>query len=180
MSEEEMIKGCVKEDKTCQYALYEAYAGKMLAVCRRYGRTDHEAEDMLQEGFIKVFDNISRFKGEGSFEGWIRRIMVNTALKAYSKNSFRKEVIGLDHVYDKGENTMVIEKISSVELMKLINAMPEGYKLVFNLYALEGFSHAEIASSLGCEPVTSRTQLSKARRWLQQKIAEIKIAEYER
>lgn len=180
MTEEQLINGCIREDKAAQYALYKAYAGKMLAVCKRYARTDLEAEDILQEGFIKVFDNVSRFRGNGSFEGWIRRIMVNTALKLYRKSSFKNEVIGIEDDYDQAEEATVIDKISSAELMKLVGGLPEGYKVVFNLFAIEGFSHAEIAETLGVNEGTSRSQLAKARRWLQKKIQESQEVVYER
>ncbi len=180
MSEEEIINGCIREDKACQYALYKAFAGKMLAVCKRYGRTDLEAEDILQEGFIKVYDNISKFRGNGSFEGWVRRIMVNTALKMYRKNSFKNEVIGIAEDYDEPTDAHVLEKMSSAEMMKMVDGLPDGYKVVFNLYAIEGFSHAEIADTLGVNEGTSRSQLAKARKWLQKKIQESQVEVYER
>lgn len=180
MSEEELINGCVREDRASQYALYKTYAGKMLAVCRRYARTDLEAEDILQEGFIKVFDNVSKFRHNGSFEGWIRRIMVNTALKLYRKNSFKNEVIGIDDNYDMPQDATVLEKMSQAELMKMVQGLPEGYGIVFNLYAIEGFSHAEIADTLGVNEGTSRSQLAKARKWLQKKVIDSQKIEYER
>ncbi|MDX5470032.1 MAG: RNA polymerase sigma factor [Bacteroidota bacterium] len=152
----------------------------MLAVCRRYARTDLEAEDILQEGFIKVFDNVSKFRGNGSFEGWIRRIMVNTALKLYRKNSFKNEVIGIDEGYDMPQDATILEKLSQGELMKMVQGLPEGYQVVFNLYAIEGFSHAEIADTLGVNEGTSRSQLAKARKWLQKKVIESQNIEYER
>lgn len=180
MSEEELINGCIREDRASQYALYKTYAGKMLAVCRRYARTDLEAEDILQEGFIKVFDNISKFRGNGSFEGWIRRIMVNTALKLYRKSSFKNEVIGIADDYDQPEEASVLEKISQNEMMKMVGGLPEGYRIVFNLYAIEGFSHSEIADTLGVNEGTSRSQLAKARKWLQKKIHDSQTVVYER
>lgn len=180
MSEEELINGCIREDKASQYALYQQYAGKMLAVCKRYARTDLEAEDILQEGLIKVFDNISKFRGNGSFEGWIRRIMVNTALKMYRKNSFKNEVIGIAEDYDQVSDSTVMAKMSRDELLKMVQGLPEGYRVVFNLYAIEGFSHAEIAETLGVNEGTSRSQLAKARKWLQKKIQESQEIIYER
>ncbi len=180
MSEEELINGCIQEDRASQYALYKTYAGKMLAVCHRYARTDLEAEDILQEGFIKVFDNISKFRGNGSFEGWIRRIMVNTALKMYRKSSFKNETIGIAEDYDMPEDATVLEKISQGELMKMVQGLPEGYRIVFNLYAIEGFSHAEIAETLGVNEGTSRSQLAKARKWLQKKVNDSQTIAYER
>lgn len=180
MSEAELIDGCISEDRACQYALYKAYAGKMLSVCRRYARSDSEAEDILQEGFIKIFDNIARFRGSGSFEGWIRRIMVNTALKLYRTASFKNEVIGIEEGYESGFDAGIIDRISQNDLIKMIRGLPEGYGIVFNLYAIEGYSHTEIAESLKINEGTSRSQLAKARKWLQKKVLESQNVEYER
>lgn len=155
------------------------YAGKMLAVCKRYARHSAEAEDIFQEGFIKVFTKLESFNGEGSFEGWIRRIMVNTALKSVSKKSFQNESIGIEDFqqYDSGAAPEIIAKLSADDLLKLVDDLPEGYKIVFNLYAIEGFSHKEIADTLNIQVSTSRSQLVKARRMLQQKIEDLqKIA----
>ena len=180
MTEEELIHGCIKEDKASQYALYKQYAGKMLAVCMRYSRSRMEAEDILQEGFVKVFDNISRFRGNGSFEGWIRRIMVNTALKLYRKNCFKNEQVGIDDGYDKPEDAMVVDRMSEKELLRMVETLPDGYKIVFNLYAIEGFSHAEIAETLHVNEGTSRSQLAKARKWLQKQVTVSQQVAYER
>lgn len=173
MSDEELIKGCIREDRSCQYQLYKKFAGKMMAVCSRYARTQLEAEDFLQEGFIRVFDNLEKFKFNGSFEGWVRRIMVNTALKNYRKLSFQNEQIGIDDSYDAMDyDATVYDKMEEKELMNIIEQMPEGYKVVFNLFAIEGYSHKEIADSLGVNEGTSRSQLNKARKWLQKKMAD--------
>lgn len=180
MTDEELIKRCLAQDKEAQRALYKQYAGKMLAVCKRYARNDLEAEDMLQEGFIRVYGKLDGFKGNGSFEGWIRRIMVNTALKAYSKSSFKNEVIGIDDQYEMSEEAVVVGKLSTKELMKLIQSLPEGYRIVFNLFAIEGYSHAEIAEQLGINEGTSRSQLNKARRWLQERLTSTQKIVYER
>lgn len=180
MTEAEMIEGCIREDRACQYALYKAFAGKMLAVCRRYARNDLEAEDILQEGFIKAFDHIKQFRSQGSFQGWIHRIMVNTALNHYRSSSYQKEQIGLDMEYDTPFDAGIIERISGDELIKLIRTLPEGYRMVFNLYAIEGYSHQEISEMLGQTGSTSRTQLAKARKWLQKRVLESQKIEYER
>src|SRR5215212_23371 len=139
MIEEELIKGCIREDRTCQQKLYKTYAGKMLAVCLRYTRSRQEAEDVLQDGFIRVFDNVKKFNFNGSFEGWIRRIMVNCALRNFRKSSYQKEQIGIADDYDMGSDSGIHDKLSEKELIGLINELPEGYKMVFNLYAIEGF-----------------------------------------
>ena len=170
MGEEELIKGCINEDKACQYELYKLYAGKMMVVCLRYARNTQEAEDILQEGFVKVYDNISRFRFTGSFEGWIRRIMVNTALKNFRRSSFKNEQVGIAEDYDMPEEAHIIDRLGEKDLLGMIESLPEGYRVVFNLYAIEGFSHKEIADLLGINEGTSRSQLVKARKLLQKKI----------
>lgn len=179
LTERDLIRLCLKGDRASQKGLFDMYSAKMLAVCRRYARTNAEAEDMFQEGFIKVFKNLDKFKNEGSFEGWIRRIMVNTSLKTVAKKSFQNENIGIEEFQQK-ENKIapeVFSKLSVDDLLKLVQELPEGYKIVFNLYAIEGYPHKEIAKMLNIEISTSRSQLVKARRMLQRKIENLhKIA----
>ncbi len=168
ISEIDLINGCKIGDKKAQRTLYDKYAAKMLGVCIRYFRDIDEAEDALQEGFIKIFKNIDKFRNEGSFEGWIRRIMVNTSLNYYKSNL--KHYYGTD--YDEVEEFVEDEKLKfdnlSVEyLLKIIQDLPEGYRLVFNLYEIEGYSHKEIAEMLGISVNTSKSQLMKAKRNLQ-------------
>ena len=176
MTDRELIEGCIRGERKCQKALFEKFAGKMKVVCMRYVNNHQDAEDVLQEGFIKVFKYISKFGFEGSFEGWIRKIMVNTALTKITRYSYNEEV-ALVHsnlpVYDYGD---VIAEMSAKELKAHINALPDGYRLVFNMYVIEGFSHKEIADSLNISEATSRSQLLKARLALQQKLKKNKIA----
>ncbi len=177
MSENDLIKGCLRENRHCQAEVFQRYAGKMLSVCLRYARHRMEAEDILQDAFIKVFDNIAQFQSNGSFEGWIRRIVINTALKKYQQKSFKDETIGIDEGYELVLEPSVYADLHEEELLNLIAQLPDGYRLVFNLYAIEGYSHHEIADMLGIEESTSRTQLLKARRILQQRIVDMqKIA----
>ena len=177
MSEYDLIKGCLRQNRHCQAEVFRRYAGKMLTVCLRYARHRMEAEDMLQDAFIKIFDHIGQFQFNGSFEGWIRRIVVNTALKKYQQKSFQDETIGIDEGYDLSLEPSVYADLQEEELLNLIARLPDGYRLVFNLYAIEGYSHQEIALMLNIEESTSRTQLLKARRILQQQIVEMqKIA----
>ncbi len=171
LTERELIDGCIRGDRKCQKALFERYGGVMLTVCRRYTRHHMEAEDILQDSWVKVFKNINRFKFEGSFEGWIRRIVVNTALKNYQKSSFQKEQIGLESYQEGTMEPVAFSKLQEEELMDMIATLPDGYRLVFNLYVIEGFSHKEIAEQLGIQESTSRSQLVKARRMLQEIIA---------
>lgn len=179
MTENELIRGCLREEATCQKELFNRYAGRMLGVCNRYARNSGDAEDILQDAFIKVFEKIGQFKFEGSFEGWIRRIMVNTALKKYSLRRYEKEVIGYE-IKDRDESGMepsAYAHLTQKELMELINNLPDGYRLIFNLYVIEGYQHDEIAAMLRIQPGTSRSQLVKARNMLQKQLLQLqKIA----
>ena len=170
MTEKELIVGCIKEDAVCQKEVFRRFAGKMLSVCRRYARSTQDAEDILQDGFVKVFDKLSSFKDKGSFEGWIRKIMVNTALNHYRKKSWSYESSNTFEILQPSYNSNIVESMSADEIHLLINALPEGYKVVFNMYIIEGYSHREISEALGINESTSRSQLVKARRYLQESI----------
>ncbi len=177
MTEQDLIQGCIRGDKKCQEAIFRRYAGKMLAVCMRYARHRMEAEDLLQDAFIKVFRNINKFQSKGSFEGWIRRIVVNTALKNIDRKAFTNEQIGIDVMHDEGALPTVYSDLGEEDLLNMIATLPDGYRLVFNLYAIEGLSHKEIADLLGIKESTSRSQLVKARKMLQEMIVKVqKIA----
>jgi RNA polymerase sigma factor (sigma-70 family) len=175
LTEHELIRGCIREEATCQREVYTRYAGRMLGVCNRYARNSADAEDILQDAFIKVFDKLHQFKFEGSFEGWIRKIVVNTALKKYSLMRYEKEVVGYE-VKDRDETILepsAYSQLSEKDLLDLINSLPDGYRLIFNLYVLEGFQHEEIADMLNIQPGTSRSQLVKARAMLQKQIMQL-------
>lgn len=176
LTEYELIKGCIKQDATCQRLLFEQMSGKMLSVCLRYANDAMEAEDMLQDGFIRVFNNIHQFKFEGSFEGWVRRVIVNCALK-----QLQKKRIHFLEVTDNSQHLKIesyaFSNLNEDELMKLISQLPDGYRIVFNLNIIEGYSHEEIAKMLNIQASTSRSQLVKARKMLQHQILELqKIA----
>lgn len=167
MNEEDLINGCIEENSAYQRELYEKYGGKMFAVCLRYASSREDAEDALQEAFIRIFDNISKFRREGSFEGWMRRITVHTVLRLIQKKT------PLQYAEDTSTLTKIstasdaISQLSEKDLLGLINQLPTGYKVVFNMYAIEGYSHAEIAESLGISEGTSRSQYSRAKKHLQ-------------
>ena len=141
-----------------------------MTVCRRYACDQAEAEDMLQESFIKVFTNIGQFRFQGSLEGWIRRIVVHTALRTLQKKKIRFTEIDEDLDLAQSVNADGLAGLSVEELLKLIGSLPDGYRLVFNLYVLEGYDHNEIAGMLEISPTTSRSQLSKARKLLQTQV----------
>ncbi|MFN7312996.1 MAG: RNA polymerase sigma factor [Bacteroidota bacterium] len=169
--EKDMIDGCISGKRSSQKMLYERYASKMLGVCMRYAKDRAEAEDMMQEGFIKVFHNISRFKNEGSFEGWVRRIMVFTAINFFKHRS-RKFQEDLDQEdYDAVYHDDIIDKISAKEIIALVQQLPEGYRMIFNLYAVEGYTHKEISDMLGIAVGTSKSQYARARMVMQQLLA---------
>jgi RNA polymerase sigma factor (sigma-70 family) len=171
LGENDMINGCIDGKRPYQKMLYDRFASKMLGVCMRYAKDRAEAEDMLQEGFIKVFKNLARFKYEGSFEGWVRRIMVFTAINFFKHRSrnFKED---LDQVnYDAPFDDNIISQISAKEIIALVQQLPEGYRLVFNLFAIEGYSHKEIADILDIAVGTSKSQYSRARNAMQQLLA---------
>jgi RNA polymerase sigma factor (sigma-70 family) len=179
LTEYELIKGCIKREANCQKEVFDRYAGRMLGVCLRYARNSADAEDILQDSFIKVFEKISQYKAEGAFEGWIRKIVVNTALKKYSLTRYSKEVAGYeakDHL-ETGEDAIAHAQLSEKDIIALINKLPDGYRVIFNLYVIEGYRHEEIAKMLKIQPGTSRSQLVKARLLLQKQILQLqKIA----
>jgi RNA polymerase sigma factor (sigma-70 family) len=172
VKEEELITGCLNRDRTAQKQLYERYASKMYALCYRYVHNSMEAEDILVTAFTRIFDRIDQFKGEGSFEGWIRRIMVNEALSYLRRNRSMYLETDLEAADRKPDYDSISDHLEAEDLMKLIQALPTGYRIVFNLYAIDGYSHKEIADQLGISENTSKSQLSRARSYLQKQLAE--------
>jgi RNA polymerase sigma-70 factor (ECF subfamily) len=171
MDDATLVKECVKGNAKAQHMLFERFSRKMLGVCLRYSKKLEEAEDVLQDGFIKVFSNLKDFTNEGSLEGWIRRIMVNTALDAIRKNTKFLKDISIDVVdFQIGNNDYTIEKMNAEDLLSLINSMPEGYKVVFNMYAIEGYKHNDIATTLGISESTSKSQYLRAKAYLRAKL----------
>lgn len=166
LDEHELIKGCVDNDVQYQKVLYEMYATKMMGVSLRYCNSRMEAEDVLQDAFIKVFDKIKTFKGEGSFEGWIRKIVVFTALKSNDKRVRKFEPGSLENVQEQSFDPLAISNMETANLLSILQELPDGYKAVFNLYAVEGYSHREIGEILGISDVTSRSQYSRAKQHL--------------
>ena len=165
-NEKSLIKKATDNNREAQKQLFEQHSPKMLGVCRQYVKDLHHAEDLMLQGFLKVFTNLHKFKHEGSFEGWIRRIMVNTCISYLRK----KNIVDLsdeDYVFNDSA-TESLENTSVEDIQKLIDKLPEGYKMVFNLYAIEGYKHQEIAAKLGISESTSKSQLFKARKLLQQ------------
>jgi len=175
LTETELIQGCLRGSAQCQRQLYEQFAGKMYAVCLRYARSPSDAADILQEGFVKVFTKLGQFQFQGSFEGWIRRIMVNTALRTYQRQRFDHESSGYERLPEHPVEPDALSSLSEAELLRLIARLPDGYRVVFNLVAIEGFSHAEAAEMLNIQESNSRSQLTKARRWLVEQLEKIQL-----
>ncbi len=177
MTEHELIKGCIRQDSNCQRMIFEKHAGKMMGVCLRYAQDSMEAEDMLQDAFIKVFQYISQFKFEGSFEGWIRRIVVNTAIRHLERKKLIFKEIDDHSPLNPQIDPQAYTHLGEDDLLKLISQLPDGYRMVFNLSVIEGYSHEEIANMLNIQAGTSRSQLVKARKMLQSQILQLqKIA----
>ena len=169
--ETEWIEGAKSGDRKSQKAIYDLLSGKMFAVCLRYMGDRDSAEDILQDGFVTLFTKLDTYSGEGSFEGWARRIFVNTALMSLRKKDALKGSEDVDAAWDiTSDEPTAIEKIGYNDLMKMIEALPPGFRTVFNMYVIEGYSHKEIAEELGISETTSRSQLQRARMLLQSKI----------
>jgi RNA polymerase sigma factor (sigma-70 family) len=176
MTEEAILKGCLSNDAAAQRELYNKYSAKMLAVCYRYGHSREDAEDMLQEGFIKVFLQIHTFENRGAFEGWIRRIVVHTCINILKKNKKFNESVDIIHatgVQIREESVPAI--VQAKQVIECIRVLPIGYRTVLNLYAIEGFSHREIATMLDIEESTSRSQYTRAKAMLEDILIRKKI-----
>lgn len=162
-SENDLIQGCINGDRNMQELLYKRFAPKMYGVCLRYAGNTDDANDLLQEGFIKVYKNLAKFRSEGSFEGWIRRIFVNTSIE-----HFRKKVKTYN-VTEAQENTLedpdltILDTLAEKDIIALVNELSPGYKTVFNMHVIEGYSHKDIADMLGITEGTSKSQLARAK-----------------
>jgi RNA polymerase sigma factor (sigma-70 family) len=170
---EELIYKCRDGNSKAQTELYRLFSQRMYGVCLRYAKDNSDAEDILQEGFVRVFTKIGQFEFKGSFEGWMRRIMVNTALEKFRKND---RLYPVEEMKNYESTEMVEETISSItadELMKIIQELPPRYKMVFNLYAIEGYSHLEIGEMMSISEGTSKSNLSRARMILQKRVTEL-------
>ena len=164
-----ILKGCIAGDRTAQAKMYQLYARKMMGICMWYARNKQEAEEILQDGFMRVFTYIHTYSGQGSFEGWMRKIMVNAALFKYRNKSMQmKPVIELNAArHDSANDISITDEMDAKELMLLVQQLPPAYRMVFSLHVLEGYKHREIADMLGISEGTSKSNLNDARAWLQ-------------
>jgi RNA polymerase sigma-70 factor (ECF subfamily) len=168
MTDEQIAKGCIENDAIAQKYLYDKYSRKMMGICLRYAESEEEAQDVVQNAFIKVFEHIKDYKGTGSLEGWIRKIMVNTALTDIRKYKKLKLNVELDSVeFMLPSQGHIYNDYAAKDLLKIIQTLPTGFRTVFNLYAIEGYSHKEIGKMLDISEGTSKSQYSRARAHLQ-------------
>jgi RNA polymerase sigma-70 factor (ECF subfamily) len=165
-----LIEGCIKGDRQSQSQLYAMMVQKMFVVCLRYSKNREEAEEILQEGFMKVFEFIHQYKFTGSFEGWVRKIMVNCALQKYRSKKMHAVVDVDPATIENIDNENIISRIGTKELMNMVQQLPPSYRMVFNLYVFEGMKHREIAAHLNISEGTSKSNLSDARAILQKAV----------
>lgn len=175
LSEQQIISQCKKGDRAAQKALYDRLSSRMFPVCLRYMGNREAAEDVLQEGFISLFSKLDSYSGGGSFEGWARKVFVNTALMTLRKNDVMRKSEDIETAWSvSSEDPGALHNISYKELMGLIAGLPPGFRTVFNMFLIEGYSHKEISEALGITEATSRSQLQRARVMLQNKIKNLK------
>lgn len=175
-NEKEIIDGCKKQNRKAQKMLYDRFSSKFLGVCMRYAKDKQEAEDILQEGFLKIFERIDQYNFTGAFEGWMRRIMVNTAITNYRKNLKHYNHSNVDDIYEYEQYTNTDDlEFSMEEMLRVIQTLSPGYRIVFNLFAIEGFPHKEIAEMLGIDIATSKSQYSRARKIVQYRLTQLRL-----
>lgn len=167
ITDSDLINGCMRGDRRMQEELYGRFSPRMYAVCLRYAGNTEEAEDILQEGFIKVFKKLDSFRSEGSFEGWVRRIFVNTAIEHFRRKRYLMPVTEKEENTIEGKFTSVLDELGAKDIMALVQELSPGYRTVFNMYVVEGYTHKEIADMLGISEGTSKSQLSRAKVILQ-------------
>jgi RNA polymerase sigma factor (sigma-70 family) len=169
------IEGCKKQESKSQLKLYNRYANTIMAVCYRYMGNDFKAQDMLQESFVKIFQKIEMYNSEGNFEAWIRRIAVNTCLDQLRKDKKERQNVQIEEELVGAIDSGILEEMAAEDIMDIVMEMPEGYRTVFNLYAVEGYSHKEIADKLNVSENTSKSQYSRAKKFLRDRLEELNI-----
>jgi RNA polymerase sigma factor (sigma-70 family) len=177
IDDQNLIQGCIQKDRKCQRLLYEKYASLMLGVCMRYAGNKVEAEDILQVGFLKVFMNIKQYSGKGKFSSWIKSIMINTAINHFYSNKKYRGHDSIDGAVNEttGDSDDISgpERLKEEDLLKVIAELPPGFRMIFNLYAIEGYKHCEIAGMMKIDEGTSKSQYSRARKLIRQKLEKL-------
>ena len=166
----DLIKGCISGDRRMQELLYKKFSPKMYAICLRYAGNTDDAQDLLQEGFIKVFKNLEKFRNEGSFEGWMRRVFVNTSIEHFRRKVNLNSITENEEKGIEDSTWNVLDSLAEKDIIELIQELSPGYRTVFNLYVVEGYSHKEIGDMLGISEGTSKSQLARAKMILQKKV----------
>lgn len=172
-TETQLIAALKRGESRAHKVVYERFAGKMLAVCTRYCANRADAEEVMLDGFMRVFEKIGQFREDGSFEGWVRRVMVTESLMFLRKNKQWRQEVPMDNVLVEPDYEWADTAVNENDLLRMVNQLPDGYRTVFNLYAIEGYSHAEIAEMLGVSEGTSKSQLSRARTMLQMNLKKL-------
>ena len=181
INEQELVKACQNNDRKAQTAFYNLYKGKLMGICRRYTRTPDEAEDIYQEAFVKIFKNIHSLEKAGAVGAWVRKTVIHTAINYYHANLKFQNNTDYDNILLSNDDyPNVLAGLSNEELLALINQLPDGYRMVFNLYVIDGYSHAEIGELLGVSENTSKSQLSRAKEMLRKQLKPMGIISYER
>ena len=170
ISESDLISGCIEGNRRMQEELYRRFSPRMYAVCLRYAGASEEAQDILQEGFIKIFKKLDTFRSEGSFEGWIRRIFVNTAIEHFRRKKYLQPVTEKEESTLEGNYLSVLDNLAERDILDLVQQLSPGYRTVFNMYVVEGYTHKEIGDLLGISEGTSKSQLSRAKVILQEMV----------
>ncbi|MBC8172944.1 MAG: RNA polymerase sigma factor [Chitinophagales bacterium] len=171
-TDQQIIEHCIAGERPAQKALYDKYSSKMMGICLRYANDYQSAEDILQEGFVKAFRNIGKFRHEGSFEGWLRRIMVNTAIEIHRRKNNMYPILEVDNIDIPLIHEDAVSMLAKEDIMVMVRKLSPGYRTVFNLYAIEGYSHKEIAEQLNISEGTSKSQLARARYILMKQVEE--------
>nr|WP_040664950.1 RNA polymerase sigma factor [Nafulsella turpanensis] len=179
-TEEELIAGCRKGDRKMQHELYQRFAGKMFVVCLRYVQGQLEAEDVLQEAFIKVFNKLEQYRAEASLTSWIKRIVVNTALNHQRGKLYMYPMVDVENMHGMAGQELTLSGYHFQDLLRLIQELPSGCRVIFNLYAIEGYNHKEIAELLKISEGTSKSQYARARQLLQSRIVALEKNGYEK
>lgn len=168
----ELVLRCQRYDEKAQFALYDLYKTKLHAICRRYSRSQEDAEDIFQEAFVQIFKNLHTIQNTATLQAWMRQICVRTAINYYHKYLKNYEFVGEEPLAfeSNSDHQLIFSELSKQELMQLINQLPDGYRVIFNMYAIDGFSHAEIAEQLGVTESTSKSQYSRSKDWLRKRL----------
>lgn len=176
----EIIEACIRGERKAQRDFYDLYSRRLFFVCMRYAQSDQEAEDILQESFIKIFNGLGKFRGDSRLEYWMKRIVVNTALNHRRNKMYMYPMVDVEEVEHKIEYDQVLSELHHDELLKMVRSLPSGSRVVFNLYAVEGYSHKEIAEMVGISEGTSKSQYFRAKELLKQKLLEEQVNKYEK